>query len=98
VTTEPSTEELEEALTGGDTDYVNDAVRTCVGGGSDLAAITLLTKQQLKNSGLEDKLATCVVGIGVGALGDVTLEDLREDEKVKKRYEDALKKGASVCS
>lgn len=101
--TEPSTEELEETLPGADTadtgvpDYVVDAVRTCVGGGSDLAAITLLTEQQLKASGLEDKLATCVAGAGVAALGDVTLEDLLEDEKAKKRYEDALKEGAFVC-
>ena len=100
--TGPSIEELEKTLTGGDTpdytDYVNDAIRTCVGGGSDLAAITLLTEQQLKNSGIEDKLATCVAATGIAALGDVTLEDLREDKKVKKRYEDALKEGASVCS
>lgn len=98
VNNEASTAALERFVTEGDLGYAFDAIRTCVGGGTNLLAITFLTRQQLLDAGLDKRQADCVAGAGIAELGDVTLEELAESQKLQDRYAAGLESAALACS
>jgi hypothetical protein len=95
---EASTPALERLIVESDRKYLYDAMSVCLGGGSDLAAITLIVRKQLINGGLSKSEASCLAGVGITGLKDVTIEEFAEDPEVKKAYEKAIKESAFLCA
>lgn len=96
--TEVSDAELQKALLEQETPYLYDALRECLGGGTDLIALTTISVNQLIGEGLTREQAECTAGAGIAGLkGDVTLEEYLASDKARKRYEDAIVTGASFC-
>lgn len=98
ITEDVTDEELERAILEGDNGFGFDAIRLCIGGGSDLVAITFIVEGQLQAEGIPKDIATCIAGSGVAGLKGATLEDLATDEEIKQRYDDAIQEGAQICA
>jgi hypothetical protein len=92
-----SDEELSASITDGEKGFVYDSLRTCVGGGTDLIAITFLLNNQLRAEGLPKDQADCISGIAIAGLKGATLEEFAEDPKVQDRILKVIKKNATFC-
>jgi hypothetical protein len=94
---EASTDEIERSIVSGDRTYVYDAVRLCLGGGTDLIAIVQIINNQLVNEGVDPKIAQCSAGASIAGLKDATLEDFAASRQVQQRLAKAIKQAAQFC-
>jgi hypothetical protein len=93
-----SDEELEASLAEQERGFVYDAVRSCLGGGTDLIAITTILRNQLVAEGVSPKQADCIAGASIAGQKGATLEGLAESREVQERIADAAKEGALICA
>jgi hypothetical protein len=91
-------EELEASIEGGEKTFIYDAVRFCLGGGTDTIAILSIVSTQLQRAGIDAKIARCVAGISIAGQKGATLEEFAADPKVQGRIENAAKTGVPVCA
>lgn len=77
------------------TSLLADAVRACLGGGTDLVAILQLSTYQLEQGGLSTEKATCVAGLAITGYGELTLEGIIADPAVKDTWMQALSDAAT---
>jgi hypothetical protein len=94
---EASTDEIEQGIVSGDRTYVYDAVRLCLGAGTDLIAIVQIIDRQLVNAGVDPKVAQCSAGASIAGLKDATLEDFAASRQVQQRLAKAIKQAAQFC-
>ena len=93
-----TTDELERSVTEGERGYLYDSVRSCVGAGDDLLAITFLIRTQLVNSGVAGKTADCIAGASIAGQDGTTLEEFSESREVQERVAKAAEEGAYFCA
>jgi hypothetical protein len=98
ITANASDEELEASLSEQELGFVYDAVRTCLGGGTDLIAITTILRNQLVAEGVSPKQADCISGASITGQKGATLEGLAESQEVQDRIAEAAKRGALICA
>jgi hypothetical protein len=94
---EVSKEEIERGIVSGDRTYLYDAVRLCLGGGTDLIAIVQIIDNQLVHEGIDPKVAQCSAGASIAGLKDATLEDFAASRQVQERLAKAIKQAAQFC-
>lgn len=89
--------EIEAALLSGEVGPAADAMRECLGAGTDIAAILKLTEAQLAATGVPKAGIDCVTSEIVLDLDGIELEELAGNTEVKGRYEDAVLAGLKSC-
>jgi hypothetical protein len=94
---EASTDEIERSIVSGDRTYAYDAVRLCLGAGTDLIAIVQILNNQLVDAGVDPKVAQCSAGASIAGLKDATLEDFAASRQVQQRLANAIKQAAQFC-
>ncbi len=99
VRTHATNEDLEDYYVTGDRGYAFDAIRKCLGAGTDTLAIVDIVTTQLEAAGLSKKQAACITGFALPALKGATLEEFATDPAFKERFQAAILKATkTVCA
>jgi hypothetical protein len=94
---EISTEELERSLASSTPTHVYDSVRFCLGGGTDLIAITTILENQLIGAGVPKREARCVTGASIAGQDGATLEEFQGSREIQERIAAAAQDAAEFC-
>jgi hypothetical protein len=92
-----STSEIERAIVSGDSRYQYDAVRFCLGGGTDFIALIQIVDNQLVHAGIDPAVAQCSSGASLAGIKNATLEEFAASREVQERVVRAVKEAAQFC-
>jgi hypothetical protein len=92
-----STEELEESIASEAPPHVYDAVRFCLGGGTDLIAMMTILRNQLVGSGVEKELAVCLAGASIAGHKGATLEEFQRSREIQERIVKVVEQASQFC-
>jgi hypothetical protein len=88
---------LQRDIEQNDKDFFYDAIRDCIGGGQDFIAITALTENQLEAAGISTRNAQCIAALTLAGPKNLTVKQFAEDDALKQKLEQTLRKGAFLC-
>jgi hypothetical protein len=94
---EVSTEELEESLASDAPSHIYDAVRFCLGGGTDTIAMVAILENQLVGSGVPKGEAECLAGASIAGHKGATLEEFQSSREIQERIIEAVEDAAQFC-
>jgi hypothetical protein len=89
--------ELRRDIAQNDKDFLYDAIRDCMGGGQDFIAIVALATNQLEAAGLSTRNAQCIAALTLAGPRNLTVKQFAEDDELKRKLENTIRKGAFLC-
>jgi hypothetical protein len=92
-----SADELQRDIDQNDKDFFYDAIKICMGGGQDFIAITALVENQLEAAGVSTRNAQCIAALTLAGPKNLTVKQFAEDDELKQKLEQTLRKGAFLC-